>query len=413
MLRTKLTGALRYVVGNLQGPQWLVRTTVIAVVLSCVAALTAQAATATLAWDRNPEPDIRGYILFYGTVPGQYAASIEVGNVTQYVFTEPVEGPTYFFALQAVNTSGAKSALSTEVNSANHPLTDVWFDNGEKGLWVLTGTGVYQQINAHNPKAMTTGDLDGNGINELIVDFGEGLGLWVKWNGGEWAHLHNKTAIGLVTGDLDNDGKDELAVNFPGAGVWVLWSGTNWQPMHGGNPSRMVVGRLEAGGDDLIMDFPGSGIWIRRNNGSWDQLHSQNATAMVVGDFDRNSQDDIAIAFPGSGVWVFMNRSWWMQATANQPSKLAAGDVDGNGGAVLLGDFAPAGIWMLRSSTTWSQVHQLPAKQFLFADVDGDGRDEIVVDFGPTIGSWMWGTYSGWRIATQDSPETLVSRSTN
>ena len=36
--------------------------------------LSADAATITLAWDRNPETNIGGYVLYYGTGPGQYTA---------------------------------------------------------------------------------------------------------------------------------------------------------------------------------------------------------------------------------------------------------------------------------------------------------------------------------------------------
>ena len=102
------------------------------------------------------------------------------------------------------------------------------------------------------------------------------------------------------------------------------------------------------------------------------------------------------------------------QATPEQPSTLAAGNVDGGSADVLLANFAPAGLWVLRNTTTWSMLHPYADQaSSLFADIDGDGRDEIVVDFGAGSGSWIWNIYSGWRLATADSPEALAAGSLN
>lgn len=53
-------------------------------VLSIVFLLTSAsiAGTVTLAWDPNPEPDIVGYDVWYGTASGRYDQSVDVGNST-------------------------------------------------------------------------------------------------------------------------------------------------------------------------------------------------------------------------------------------------------------------------------------------------------------------------------------------
>ena len=58
---------------------------VIALLLDTVATL--HAATATASWDPNPEPDIAGYKLSYGTAPGTYTTTVDVGNVTTWSLT--------------------------------------------------------------------------------------------------------------------------------------------------------------------------------------------------------------------------------------------------------------------------------------------------------------------------------------
>lgn len=70
------------------------------------------AATAT--WDRNPEPDVAGYRLSYGTQPGVYTTSIDVGNVVTYQF-QPPAGYRYYVVVQAYNGAGGISPYSTEV----------------------------------------------------------------------------------------------------------------------------------------------------------------------------------------------------------------------------------------------------------------------------------------------------------
>src|SRR5256885_11329107 len=65
-------------------------------------------------WNPNPEPDIAGYRLSYGTLSGVYTAAMDVGNVTSYSFSV-TGGLTYYFALQAYDAMGFMSAYSAEV----------------------------------------------------------------------------------------------------------------------------------------------------------------------------------------------------------------------------------------------------------------------------------------------------------
>ncbi len=81
-------------------------------------ASTAQAANATALWDANPEPDIAGYVLSWGTTSGVYPNSMDVGNVTTYTVTSLTAGQQYYFVVKAYNTSGLSSA-----NSAPVPFT--------------------------------------------------------------------------------------------------------------------------------------------------------------------------------------------------------------------------------------------------------------------------------------------------
>ena len=61
-----------------------------------------------LAWNPNPEPDIAGYRLEYGTT--DFSKSLAVGKVTTATVDDLAPGTTYQFRLVAINEDGAESA---------------------------------------------------------------------------------------------------------------------------------------------------------------------------------------------------------------------------------------------------------------------------------------------------------------
>ena len=69
---------------------------------------------ATVQWNPNPESDIAGYKLSYGTQTGVYTTSVDTGNVTTWNLTL-TPGTRYFVVLQAYNTGGLYSPYSAEV----------------------------------------------------------------------------------------------------------------------------------------------------------------------------------------------------------------------------------------------------------------------------------------------------------
>ena len=54
--------------------------------------------------------------------------------------------------------------------------------------------------------AEVTGDMDGNGKDDVIVDAGPGFGLWVRINDSTWVQLHNVSPESVVTGGKSSTG---------------------------------------------------------------------------------------------------------------------------------------------------------------------------------------------------------------
>ncbi len=77
---------------------------------------TIHAGSVKLAWNPNPETDIAGYKLSYGTSPGVHTLTQNTGNVTTTTVDGLSEGQTYYFVLRAVNTSGLESDPTGEIS---------------------------------------------------------------------------------------------------------------------------------------------------------------------------------------------------------------------------------------------------------------------------------------------------------
>ncbi|HEX4665880.1 MAG TPA: fibronectin type III domain-containing protein [Chthoniobacterales bacterium] len=74
-----------------------------------------RAASLTLYWDANSEPDLAGYRVHYGTAKYPYGSLVDIAT-TSATITNLKKGVTYTFAVTAYNTSGAESDYSAPIS---------------------------------------------------------------------------------------------------------------------------------------------------------------------------------------------------------------------------------------------------------------------------------------------------------
>jgi hypothetical protein len=227
----------------------------------------ASAATVTLAWNQNPEPDIAGYKMHYGSTSGSYDYSVDVGNYTSCTVSGLDEGKTYYFAATAYNSGLLDSDYSIEL-AYTVPVADTDGD----GIPDKDETSIY----GTDPNKI---DTDSDGIND-----GAEITLW----GNDWnADFDKDGLINLLDPDSDNDGYPDgsstppptpiLPLPAPTLEIGKLQIDHNWQYVEFNKSftDPVVIAKPMSlnGGDPAVIrirNVDGDGFEIRVQE--WDYL---------------------------------------------------------------------------------------------------------------------------------------------
>jgi FG-GAP-like repeat/Fibronectin type III domain len=181
----------------------------------CVAGLAlggvANAATLKLAWNPNTDPNLGGYVLYWGTQSGVYTSNSNVGNVTTTQVTGLADGTVYYFAVEAYNTAGLMSGYSNEVS-------------GQTSGGTPPAYGGASPINCANtptaPGCVAGTDFNGDGHPDVIWQNESTWQVVVWYMGGSqgavpqgWTWLSGAGVPGwriVAARDFDSDGKPDL-----------------------------------------------------------------------------------------------------------------------------------------------------------------------------------------------------------
>ena len=255
---------------------------------------------------------------------------------------------------------------------------------------------------------VAAGDVDGDGLDELIV--GLDTGGWIavlddaahnfalmRWIQVPWAAYN--AANGKVypaAGDIDGDGRAEIVAGLGtgGAGWFAIfndasagyalvgWRQVVWAAYNAGDGStRPAVANVNGTGPaEIILGLgPGSDGWIEVFGGSDSSYAHQS----------------------------WMQVPWTTYTTANGETFVSAGDIDGDGrGEIVVGLGAGGGGWIhifndaaasyasLRwIQTSWAAFNNTASAGAIHpavGDIDGDGFAEIVMGLGAFAGNGGW-----------------------
>jgi len=65
----------------------------------------------------------------------------------------------------------------------------------------------------------TSGDFDGSGQDDLLLNFGGATGLLVLFNGANVSPLGALPLVAATSGDVDNNGEDDMILSITGTGT--------------------------------------------------------------------------------------------------------------------------------------------------------------------------------------------------
>jgi len=307
----------------------------------------------TLAWDRNTEPEIVGYKVYFGTAHRYYFwPPIDVGNVTQHTITGLNEGQPYYFSVVAYDSSGYESYFSNEVHyplffNDPRPLNvrigfyrdGYWFlDNNNNGIWEGCDQDICEKDGFNPWDTRVVGDWDGEGkknmgiyINGQWILERNGNAVWDDFDYYYREFLKENYSIDYpIVGDWNGDGRDKVGIFRNG--YWYLdkngngnWDGCDVDiclgPFAGEPEDIPIIGDWTGNGKSKIGTYR-NGYWYLdyNENGNWDGCEvdlclgpfgGSPGDIPVVGDWAGYGRSEIgiyrngvwALDFIGNGVW--------------------------------------------------------------------------------------------------------------
>src|SRR5215471_2414376 len=252
-----------------------------------VLAVRADAATITLQWDRNTEPDVTSYTVSYGTRSGVYDTRVNVGNVTTYTLTlSPAVTTTYYFIVTATSPGGESDPSAEASTVVGGPVPAGDFDGDARadltlysptGDWTIrTSSSNYVSTLAKSwggpGYTVVPGDYDGDGKQDFAV-YRAATADWfiLKSNAGyttSFSASWGGPGYIPVPGDYDGDKRTDIAVYSVTTGAWyVLTSSSNYTSsltINWGGPGYTPVPGLDFDGDgkaDATVYTESTGAW--------------------------------------------------------------------------------------------------------------------------------------------------------
>ena len=251
-------------------------------------------------------------------------------------------GRGYLVALTVTDNEGKHSdTYFSEIVVTKREKEDLVGSFTSSDIWGVlirnSYSGEWQQVHPHEMDQVCTGDIDGNGIGDLVGVWSFGINVY--YDSGRWENVMSGTDVTyLTTGDMNGDGKDDIIGSWTD-GIW----------------------------------------WLDVSTGSWNKLYDSSPDMITSGDIDGDKKDDL-IGVWDTGIWIkyYKSDEWIEMAESADPVEVASGDMDGNGIDEIIGSWV-SGVWMYDAlSDNWKVLSSISADHVAAGDLDGNNSDDLI-----------------------------------
>lgn len=233
---------------------------------------------------------------------------------------------------------------------------------------------------------------------QIAIDFGSAYGLYTYDTTNGWERLSPDNPGQMTTWDMDGDGIEELVIVFPGYGVYIY--SDSWTQINE-IPADNVVG-IEGG--PLVADFGSAyGLWTWEQDNDWTQLSASDPREITLGvDIDDDGASEFAVSFDGYGLYSY--DGGWSQLSNIVPEQLLAA----SGGKLIVDFGSQYGLYEWTQSSGWTQLAQADPELMCELDLDGDGAMDLVATF-VGFGIYLLDPDSGdWTEMSRAVAETIL-----
>ena len=261
------------------------------------------------------------------------------------------------------------------------------------------------------PRAIAVGDLDGDGVLDVVGTDANGNATFVYYGNGDGTFTPGPAAevgtapYSIAIGDLDGDGKADVVVgNYTDNAISIdLSTGRSFQHQvtytTATSPQSIAIGDVDGDGlPDLVISAIGSNaidIFHNKGGGQFSSLATLPTNTgpyqTAIGDIDGDGRPDLVAADTSGFASVLRGHADGTfdahvdLGAGSQPWSVALGDVDGDGrpDAAIADNYGQSTISVLHGAyPSWQRTVVPVGFQVWWVeivDMDGDGKRDVVV----------------------------------
>lgn len=223
-----------------------------------------------------------------------------------------------------IDGDGAPDVV-TALNQGGNIVLQRWMNDGG-GSFTSTTLDANSGVTA-----LTVGDIDGNGFQDIVTGGSGGLQRWKTDNGADWTRIDiddgNQNRTHIVTADVNKDGKTDIVTADAEANVAAFYRNVDnatWQRVDmGGGPDAKTVAvkDLDEDGDEdiIVASQDENAVYWYDNNGSTQFTKTtiasnlQSVYGVAVADIDSDGDFDFVTGDHMRGT------VWWYERMRARP----------------------------------------------------------------------------------------------